>query len=67
MRKLMHLMPSIILSNSTPREEFQNIYPDMDELVKKDDVFVVETKIVDKTIMTPKEYGLKKMKPIIIR
>lgn len=67
MRKLMPLIPSIIFSNSTPREEFQNIYPDTEAFTKKDDIAVIGSSAINKTIMTPKEYGIKKMKPIIIR
>lgn len=60
-------MPSIILGNFTPSVEFENIYPDTEAFTKKDDIAVIGSSAINKTIMTPKEYGIKKMKPIIIR
>ena len=67
MRKLMPLIPSIIFGNSTPMEEFKNLYPDTEVFTKKDDIAVIGSSAINKTIMTPKEYGIKKMKPIIIK
>ena len=67
MRKLMHLMPSIVFGNTTPREEFKNLYPDTEVFTKKDDIVVIGSSALNKTIMTPKEYGIKKMKLVIIK
>jgi hypothetical protein len=66
-RKLMHLMPSIVLGNTTPREEFKNLYPDTEVFTKKDDIVVIGSSALNKTIMAPKEYGIKKMKLVIIK
>ena len=66
MKKLIHLIPSIFLENTTPREEFERLYPDIKVFTKKDDI-VIGAKALSKTIMTPKEYGIKKMKLVIIR
>lgn len=59
-------MPSIFFGNTTPREEFERLYPDTKVFTKKDDI-VIGAKALSKTIMTPKEYGIKKIKLVIIK